>query len=81
MKRILIILLSCLALVSCENLTSMNVDPNNVTTTHPQLLLPDIAWNAFSDASTGPVHACRMQVKNDQISSEQTYLQPDHDLW
>lgn len=73
MKRILIILLSCLALVSCENLTSMNVDPNNVTTTHPQLLLPDIAWNAFSDASTGPVHACRMQVKNDQISSEQTY--------
>ena len=36
MKRILIILLSCLALVSCENLTSMNVDPNNVTTTHPQ---------------------------------------------
>ena len=74
MKRIISILLLCsVALASCENLTSMNVDPNHVTTTHPQLLLPDIAWNAFSEASTGPVHACRMQVKNDQISSEQTY--------
>ena len=74
MKRIVSILLLCsVALASCENLTSMNVDPNHVTTTHPQLLLPDIAWNAFSEASTGPVHACRMQVKNDQISSEQTY--------
>lgn len=73
MKKIWTLFAGLCLLTSCESFDTMNVDPNKATTTHPKLLLAGICRNAFSDASVGPAHACRMQVKNDQESAEQTY--------
>lgn len=58
---------------SCMNLETMNVDPNNPTTTEPSLLLTDIAYNAFSETSTDPYYATRMLVETDGENTYQWY--------
>jgi len=58
---------------SCIDLEDMNVNPNNATETNPELLLTNIAYSAFSEASTSPAYANKMFVQKDGESSEQLY--------
>ena len=65
---ILVLLLS-----ACEKLEVINENPNNVSETHPQLLLTKIEWDAFQVAGVGPMFASRMVVQTDGENSSQYY--------
>ena len=65
---ILVLLLS-----ACEKLEVINENPNNVSETHPQLLLTKIEWDAFQVAGVGPMFASRMVVQSDGENSSQYY--------
>lgn len=65
---ILVLLLS-----ACEKLEVINVNPNNVSETHPQLLLTKIEWDAFQVAGVGPMFASRMVVQTDGENLSQYY--------
>jgi hypothetical protein len=65
---ILVLLLS-----GCEKLEVINENPNNVSETHPQLLLTKIEWDAFQVAGVGPMFASRMVVQTDGENSSQYY--------
>ena len=54
-----------MALTGCQDLTELNDNPNNVTETHPQLLLTNIASNAFEVDGTGALYASRILVQTD----------------
>lgn len=66
-------LLLLLGSVSCVDLAEMNVDPNNASTTNPQLLLTDIAYKAFNNSGKSPMYAMRQLVQTDGESSSQLY--------
>lgn len=76
MKKILLIVTAAFfALASCKkDLAEINVDPNRVTETHPQLQLTQIQWNAFQyNTGTGSLYAMKMLVQTDGESSGQYY--------
>jgi len=74
MKNILITAIMMLfVLASCEDLQEINQNPNNVSETHPQLLLITAAWEAFNVEGTGPLYASRMLVQTDGESENQWY--------
>jgi hypothetical protein len=74
MKKIISLsILALLTLFSCENLEDINKNPNNVSETHPQLLLTTIEWNAFQVAGASPLFAARMIVQTDGEEAEQYY--------
>ncbi len=72
-KHILTLLLFVLVLSSCTDLTELNVNPNNVPETHPQLLLTNIEWNAFQVEGVSPMFASRMVVQTDGEDANQYY--------
>jgi hypothetical protein len=74
MKNMYIILFAFLvALSSCKDMDEMRINPNDVSETHPQLLLTNIEWNAFQVEGTGPLFASRMIVQTDGEQAEQFY--------
>jgi hypothetical protein len=72
-KYILFALILVLGLSSCSDLAELNINPNNVPETHPQLLLTDIEWNAFQVEGVDPMFASRMVVQTDGENSNQYY--------
>ena len=72
-KYILIALLFVLVFSSCKDLTELNINPNNVPETHPQLLLTNIEWNAFQVEGVGPMFASRMVLQTDGEDANQYY--------
>ncbi|HUH46128.1 MAG TPA: SusD/RagB family nutrient-binding outer membrane lipoprotein, partial [Arenibacter sp.] len=56
-----------------EDLSGINENPNNVSQTHPQLLLTNIASNAFAVDGTSSMYAMRMLVQTDEESNNQYY--------
>lgn len=75
MKKIkfIITLLIFISIVSCQNLDEINENPNNVSETHPQLLLTNIASDAFQVDGTSALYASRMLVSSDGENSSQYY--------
>ncbi len=66
-------LLLIFVLTSCEKLEEFNKNPNNVSETHPQLLLTTIEWKTFQVAGVSPMFAARMVVQTDGEEAEQYY--------
>lgn len=75
MKKILILYIAVFSgLASCKKLEEINVDPNRVTETHPQLQLTQIEWDAFQfNIGTSSLYAEKMLVQTDGESSGQYY--------
>lgn len=74
MKKILSILCIFLGLVSCQDLEEMNINPNQPTETHPQLLLTSIEWDAFQAAQGGSsLYAIKMIIQTDGENANQYY--------
>lgn len=75
MKKIKILyhLIILLTLTACHDLSDINENPNNVSQTHPQLLLTNIASNAFTVQGTSALYASRMLVQTDGESNNQYY--------
>lgn len=74
MKKISIIFLAFLMILSsCKDMNEMRINPNDVSETHPQLLLTTIEWDAFQVEGTSPLFASRMIVQTDGEQSEQFY--------
>lgn len=73
LNNIFILLLFIAFSFSCIDLEEMNVNPNNATSTNPELLLTNIAYSAFSEVSVSPAYANKMLVQTDGESSEQLY--------
>ncbi len=70
------ILLGIMILISvsaCQDLSEINDNPNNVNETHPQLLLTNIASNAFKVNGTSALYASRMLVQTDGENNNQYY--------
>ena len=61
------------AFSSCKKLEDINVNPNNVSESHPQLLLTTIEWNAFQVEGVSPLFATRMVVQTDGEEPNQYY--------
>lgn len=59
--------------ISCESLEELGENPNNVSESHPQLLLTKIQWDAFQVEGTSPLFASRMLVQTDGEQPEQFY--------
>lgn len=75
MKNTLLLfsLIILVSVTSCQDLSEINENPNNVNETHPQLLLTNIAENAFEVKGTGAMYASRMLVQTDGENSGQYY--------
>jgi len=75
MKKILVIYLALfMGMTSCKKLAEINVDPNKVTETHPQLQLTQIEWNAvYFNFGTSSLYAQKMLVQTDGESTGQYY--------
>ncbi|MBM1105083.1 SusD/RagB family nutrient-binding outer membrane lipoprotein [Aurantibacter crassamenti] len=56
-----------------KDLSEINENPNNVSETHPQLLLTEIAFDAFKVEGTGSMYASRMLVQTDGENNGQYY--------
>lgn len=70
----LAVLCSVLSLSSCEDFGDMNDDPNRATTTHPQLQLTKIEWDAFREfGGTAPLYATKMLIQTDGENANQYY--------
>ena len=72
-KLTIIITIITIFLGACTELEELNVNPNNVPETHPQLLLTDIEWRAFQVAGVSPMFATRMIVQTDGEETNQWY--------
>lgn len=72
-KFALITIIMVFFLAACSELEELNINPNNVSETHPQLLLTDIEWRAFQVAGVGPMFASRMIVQTDGEETNQWY--------
>lgn len=66
------LLIFVVAFSSCEDL-DINNNPNNVSETHPDLLLTNIITTAFQVQGTGGMYASRMIVQTDGESTSQFY--------
>ncbi|MFW5656186.1 MAG: SusD/RagB family nutrient-binding outer membrane lipoprotein [Bacteroidota bacterium] len=73
MKKILSLFIIVFVLFSCEELEDIGENPNNVSETHPQLLLTKIGWDAFQVEGVSPLFAARMVVQTDGEMPEQYY--------
>jgi len=75
MKKIEILfsLIVLISVLGCQDLTELNNNPNNVSETHPQLLLTNIASSAFKVNGTGSLYASRILVQTDGENSGQNY--------
>lgn len=74
MKKVFIISAFLMAgIFSCQKLEELNVNPNNVSETHPQYLLTTIEWNAFQVEGADPLFASRMIVQSDMEHPMQFY--------
>ena len=75
MKNTLLLfsLIILVSVTSCQDLSEINENPNNVNETHPQLLLTNISENAFEVAGTGAMYAARMLVQTDGENRSQYY--------
>lgn len=74
MKKIFIIGAFLMAgAFSCQKLEEININPNNVSETHPQYLLTTIEWNAFQVEGADPLFASRMIVQSDMEHPMQFY--------
>jgi hypothetical protein len=74
MKKLsLITIIMVFFLAACTELEELNINPNNVPETHPQLLLTDIEWRAFQVAGVSPMFASRMIVQTDGEETNQWY--------
>lgn len=70
----IVLLVSVFSLSSCEDFGDLNEDPNRPTTTHPQLQLTKIQWNAFREfGGTDPLYANKMLVQTDGENANQYY--------
>ncbi|MGL5317262.1 MAG: SusD/RagB family nutrient-binding outer membrane lipoprotein [Bacteroidales bacterium] len=72
-RNSLILFLLLLAPTACVDLVEMNIDPNNATTTNPQLLLTSISYRAFNNSGKSPMYAMRQLVQTDGENSSQLY--------
>jgi len=72
-KLILIGFILVIITSSCTKLAELNVNPNNVSETHPQLLLTEIEWEAFQVVGVDPLFASRMVIQTDQENIYQAY--------
>jgi len=72
-KLIITIAIFSALLASCEKFEDINKNPNNVSETHPQLLLTAIEWSAFQVEGASPLFATRMIVQTDGEEAEQYY--------
>lgn len=72
-KIVLVATIAAFIFGACSNLEDLNVNPNNVPETHPQLLLTNIEWNAFQVAGVSPLFATRMVVQTDGEETNQWY--------
>ncbi|MCG1036593.1 SusD/RagB family nutrient-binding outer membrane lipoprotein [Polaribacter sargassicola] len=70
--KYIFIFLSVIAFSSCEDL-DINDNPNNVSETHPDLLLTNIITTAFQVQGTGAMYASRMIVQTDGENTSQFY--------
>jgi len=66
-------ILLVLVLSSCRDMDEVRENPNNVSETHPQLLLTKVQWDAFQVEGTSPLFASRMIVQTDGEQAEQFY--------
>lgn len=67
-------LIISICFTSCQNdFSEINKNPNNVSETHPQLLLTKIASDAFRVKGTSAMYATRMIVATDGENSNQNY--------
>lgn len=74
MKKIIFLITIILMCASCSDLEDLNKDPNNPTETHPQLLLTQVEWTAFTKfVGTSPLYANKMLVQTDGENSYQYY--------
>lgn len=74
MKRFIFpFLLLFITFISCEDLDELRENPNNVSQTHPQLLLTKISYDAFQVEAVEPEFASRMVVQTDGEQTEQWY--------
>lgn len=74
MKKIVLhAIILVLIFSSCEKLEEINENPNNVSETHPQLLLTKIEWDAFQVEGVSPMFASRMVVQTDGEDANQYY--------
>lgn len=70
---LLVIAGMALLLISCEDLSVIGENPNNVSETPPQLLLTEIQENAFQVTGKSPMYASRMIVSTAGENSLQYY--------
>lgn len=68
-----LIILTATFTFSCQNLDELNENPNNVSETHPQLLLTEIATNTFQVEGTSPLYASRMLIQTGEENDYQYY--------
>ncbi len=74
MKNIVTILMACFLLASCQDLEEMNINPNQPTETHPQLLLTSLEWSVFRSYKGGsPLYAIKMIIQTDGENANQYY--------
>ena len=72
-KKYLSILVMALLFNACHNLDEINDNPNYVNETHPQLLLTEIASNAFQVEGTRALYASRMIIQTGEENNYQFY--------
>ncbi|MHC5361717.1 SusD/RagB family nutrient-binding outer membrane lipoprotein [Myroides sp. LJL110] len=72
-NKILVFTLSCLTLGSCQDLDSLNKDPNKVTSAAPHLLLTPMAKKAFTMQGISKEYASRMLISTDGENTSQYY--------
>ena len=65
--------MAMMSLGACSDLTDTNKNPNDVSETHPQLLLTQIEHTAFSVEGTGPLYPSRILVQTDGENNGQYY--------
>ncbi len=72
-KAFVVSLLVMFGILSCQKFEELNINPNNVSQTHPQFLLTGIEWNAFQVEGANPLFASRMIVQSDMEHPMQFY--------
>ncbi len=58
---------------SCQDIDDLNENPNNVSETHPQLLLTEISAEAFQVGGTSPLYASRMLIQTGEENDYQYF--------
>ena len=71
-NQIILLVLFAFAIVSCDNLESINDNPNSPSEVSPQSLLPTICKDAFN-RGTGGMYAQKMVIQTDGHNAEQFF--------